>query len=136
MTKAVFRKLNDGWNAEPNDPAEAIIVHGNAVELSFALNPWAFHATVGDRATLRFSRCVRWRLGAPNDEGWYRGQGRYDTATHSWGEFYEIVDPAPPVGEPSDWHILDGECEHPRHFLFYLRDNTFECYASEWTLSR
>lgn len=136
MNTAVFKKLNDGWNAEPNDPAETIVVHSDLVELSFTLNPWAFEAVEGSRATLSFSQCARWRLGSPNDEGWYRGQSRFETSTHSWGEFYEVFDAVPSIAEPQDWKFLGSELQSTRHFLFYLRDNTFECYAQDWTLSR
>jgi hypothetical protein len=136
MNTITFKKLNDGWNAEPNDPAENVVVYGNLVELSFALNPWEFDAAEGSRATLNFSQCARWRLGRPNDEGWYRGQGRFETSSHSWGEFYEVFDATQSVEEPTDWKILNPEHRKSRHFLFYLRDNTFECYAQDWTLSR
>lgn len=102
MTDAVFTKLNHGWNAEPNDPAETVATLGDAVELSFTLNPWEFEATEGDRATLRFSNCARWRLGPPNDEGYFDGQVRSGTATHSWGEFYEVFDLMPANPELTD----------------------------------
>jgi hypothetical protein len=136
MTEITFTQLNHGWNAEPNDPAEAVIVRGDVVELSFVLNSWEFEAEEGSRAALIFRQCIRWRLGSPNDEGWYRGQCRFDTSTHSWGEFYEIVDPIHAMPEPTDWQIVTAERQQVRHFLFYLRDNTFECFARDWALLR
>lgn len=61
----------------PNDPGERVTVVANSVTLSFILNPWAYEAEDGERASLTFLGCKKWRLGRTNDEGWYRGQCRY-----------------------------------------------------------
>ena len=70
-----FLQLNDGWNAEPNDPGERVTIAADTVSLSFILNPWAYEANEGDTASLTFTACKKWRLGPTNDEGWYRGPG-------------------------------------------------------------
>ena len=35
---------------------------------------------------------------------------------------------------PNDWHIVGDARPLARHFLFYLRDETFECEADDWVL--
>lgn len=129
-----FRKLNDGWNAEPNAPAETVAVDGDMVHLEFDMNPFQFKSFApGDRGRLTFFGCSRYRLGSTNDEGWYRGQCRFSSMAPAWGEFYEIA------GDLFDervrgWTVLQSapESQHDRRFLFYLRDKTFECDAQNW----
>jgi hypothetical protein len=133
-TQLSFRKLNDGWNAEPNAPRPVVeVVHAD-VWLRFALNTFQFRGfTEGDIGILRFVGCARYRLGPTNDEGWYRGQCRYSKVAPAWGEFYEIAGSDPRRDEPRDWIAVDTAAEPVgRHFLFYFRDETFECLAADW----
>lgn len=133
---ATFLHLNDGWNAEPNDPGERVTVAADTVILSFFLNPWAYKANEGETASLTFTACKKWRLGPTNDEGWYRGQCRYSGIAPQWGEFYELVGSDDVSDQPTDWQNLDAGTPGDRHFLFYLRDGTFECFAADWSLAR
>ena len=128
-----FIKLNEGWNAEPNAPYPSVKVAGTDVLLQFLLNPVRFlQFDPEDRGTLRFSTCSRYRLGATNDEGWYLGQCRYSSIAPAWGEFYELIGADPRLDEPKDWHVVNAASNASRHFLFYLRDETFECVATHW----
>lgn len=136
MTDLTFKHLNHGWNAEPNAPEERVSVSGDTVHLTFYLNPWAYAAEEEERATLSFGNCSAWRLGGTNDEGWYKGQCRYSGIAPAWGEFYEISGQDARQPQPDDWHLLAGRAAEPRHFLFYLRDCTFECFAAGWRLER
>jgi hypothetical protein len=126
-----FVKLNDGWNAEPNAPAPVVSRSGNDVVLEFRLNPFQFKKfSNGDRARLVFRNCWRYRLGGTNDEGWYLGQCRFSKAAPAWGEFYEVQGDLKLESSPDDWVLLGPEPHaQAKHFLFYLRDETFECDA-------
>jgi hypothetical protein len=131
-----FRRLNHGWNAEPNAPDPQVSLNGTDVLLSFFMNSRRFpEFGEDDRGTLGFSGCARYRLGGPNDEGWYRGQCRFSKLAPAWGEFYEIVGDLRLDKGPNDWVWLASDTEAHRHFLFYLRDETFECDALDWTLT-
>ncbi|MET3871261.1 hypothetical protein J3R74_001131 [Puniceicoccus vermicola] len=33
---------------------------------------------------------------------------------------------------PNDWEDVDSNSEPSNHYLFYLRDETFECEATSW----
>lgn len=127
-----FVKLNDGWNAEPNAPAPAVTHSGNDLLLEFRLNPFQFKQfSEGDRGRLVFRNCWRYRLGGTNDEGWYLGQCRFSKIVPAWGEFYEVQDDLKLESSP-DWMVLGPEPHVPaKHFLFYLRDQTFECDAED-----
>lgn len=132
-TRLSFRKLNEGWNAEPNAPNPRVAISGRDLLLRFLLNPYRFKSFAeDDEGVLRFENCVRYRLGATNDEGWYRGQCRYSKLAPEWGEFYEIVGPDPQLVDPTDWKLAGGVSTSSRHFLFYFRDGTFECVAADW----
>jgi hypothetical protein len=128
-----FQQLNEGWNADPNAPQPRVGLEGKDLVLSFLLNPLQFpQFTLDDLGILRFIECQRYRLGPTNDEGWYFGKCRFSKVAPSWGEFYEVSGDLRLDRCPSDWIQL-GNSERPlRHFLFYLKDETFECDASDW----
>jgi len=130
-----FKKLNRDWNAEPNAPDPKAKVDGADVLLEFLANPFQFRQFAeGDVLRLRFLSAVRFRLGATNDEGWYRGQCRFSGSAPAWGEFYEVAGDLK-LGGVMDWVPVGGGVAGPmRHFLFYFRDVTFECTAADWRL--
>jgi len=104
--------------------------------LSFYLNPWIFpEFKLGDVGELTFSDCWRYRLGPTNDEGWWRGQCRFSRRAPEWGEFYEVAGDLRLERLASDaWTIIDERTsEETRHFLFYFKDETFECDAAGWS---
>lgn len=136
MSGLLFRRLNDGWNAEPNAPAPKVEVSASQVRLKFFLNPFAHHAKEEEVGCLTFSDCSMWRLGSTNDEGWYAGQCRYSKVAPAWGEFYELIGHDSERTSPEDWQVPKPKGSGDRHFLFYLRDETFECMASEWRFDR
>src|SRR5579864_3383402 len=131
-----FKRLNEGWNADPNAPFPKVRISGSRVQLRFLLNPFVYEVPEGAVGCLTFQSCFAWRLGPTNDEGWYRGQCRYSKIAPAWGEFYELLGQDELRDQPSDWQkpTIPGDGE--RHFLFYLRDNTFECFAADWAFER
>jgi hypothetical protein len=126
-----FIRLNSDWNAEPNAPDEHVTVDGSTVILEFNLagffhQPW--------HGKLVFEGARRYRLGETNDEGWYLGQCRFSRLAPAWGEFYE-VDGDLLESAVNDWVFLPNAYRgETRHFLFYLRDSTFECDAAAYHL--
>ncbi len=136
MRTPLFRQLNHGWNADPNGPEPEVRATGSTVELSVWLNGLVWPADAGMAGRLRFGGCARWRLGPTNDHGWHAGQCRYGRLAPAWGEFYEIKGADDLRLQPSDWHAPPAPGTGDRHFLFYLRDHTFECLAADWQLDR
>lgn len=133
-----FKQLNIGWGAEPNAPEPQIEIdntQGN-LKLIFYLNPFKYEDIEEDtRAEIQFSKCYMFRLGSTNDEGFYKGKCRFSKTGIKWGEFYQL--------EESDWkntfpedkvmvlNQLKNE-ERLLHYLFYFRDETFECLAEDF----
>ncbi len=131
--KTQFIKLNRNWNAEPNAPEPQVAVIGSDLYLSFDLNAFQFrHFEEGDIGQLRFKNCWRYRLGPPNDEGWMRGQCRFGATPREWGYFYEVRGDLRLTESEDDWQIVGEPVSESRHFLFYFRDETFECDAENW----
>ena len=129
-----FRHLNEGWNAEPNSPEPKVQIAGGEVLVTFLMNPFKFKEfTPEDIGRLRFSSCHRYRLGPTNDEGWYRGQCRFSKLAPQWGEFYEVAGDLRLSECPKDWVEIGPAADNSRHFLFYFRDQTFECDAVDWS---
>ena len=130
-----FRKLNHDWNAEANAPNPTVSAQDGDVVLEFFANPNQFpRFSEGQRLRLRFRNARRYRLGATNDEGWYIGQCRFSGVTPAWGEFYEVTGDLRLERCPPDWQPVGVREGQGRHFLFYLRDETFECEADDWSL--
>ena len=129
-----FTRLNEGWNAEPNAPDPQVSVANHELVVTFAPNPFQYKGFSEDqRVCLIFTGAWRYRMGTVNDEGWYRGQCRFSRLAPAWGEFYEIHGDLRLDNCPRDWIQLRSEsAEDARHFLFYFRDEEFECDAVSW----
>jgi hypothetical protein len=130
-----FELLNHDWNADPNAPEPHVAADGSDLLVTFYLNAYMYpQFQEGQAARLRFTDCWRYRLGRTNDEGWYLGQCRFSGVAPAWGHFYEVS------GDLKDSGSVQWETgpaspnQSSRHFLFYFRDDTFECDAAEWRL--
>ena len=60
------------------------------------------------------------------------GQCRFGQSI-PWGEFYEVSGDLR-VNEVNDWVEVGPKNECSKHYLFYFRDDTFECDANAWDL--
>lgn len=131
-----FSKLNTDWNAEPNAPNPQVQVWEHDVVLSFLMNPFRYKQfKKGDVGQLRFRNCWRYRLGSVNDEGWYHGQCRFSKLAPAWGEFYEVRGDLLLEKCADDWIEVGFNSDAQKHFLFYFRDEEFECDAESWNFT-
>lgn len=135
MTATRFNRLNVGWSAEPNVPLPEVATNGSSLELRLLVTSPRQSDDLSEAIKLTFTDCRHWRLSDVNDEGWYLGQCRYGRLAPAWGHFYEIVGENPLRDQPDDWQQMPRQGRGDRHFLFYLRDDTFECIAGDWTLA-
>ncbi len=88
--------------------------------------------TKDDSGILTFNSVYKYRLGPTNDEGFYRGQCRFSKTGIEWGNFYNIIDSNWENDFPNDEIIINPNFKSDKrlnHFLFYFRDETFECIA-------
>ena len=130
--KPRFHKLNEGWNAEPYTPNPVIEIQDRDLVLRFLVNAFQFtEFEEGEIGALRFMRCARYRLGPADDDGWYGGQCRFSKLAPEWGEFYMVQGDAALLDAPQDWQTIVPPGGSGLHFLFYFRENTFECVAEQ-----
>lgn len=133
-----YLKLNKNWNAEPNAPAPEISKTEEGIQLTFLLNSNLYqHIDENDRGTLAFSEVYAYRLGATNEEGYSRGQFRFKNEKLPWGAFYELSNSNWQKDFPDDQVLLDASIKKNqlRHFIFFLKDQTFECLAVDCKFS-
>ena len=89
----------------------------------------------GQKGKLIFNNCYMYRLGSPNDHGFYLNQFRYGPNNIEWGEFYELSDSNWRKDFPLDKVVVDDNLKDNKrlkHYLFFFRDNTFECIAENY----
>lgn len=132
----LFERINLGWNAEPNSPHLQVWTDGDSVVAEFTLYSRHKYKGFPDNAKARitFKECVQYRVGAPNDEGFYiYEQSRFKKHGVLWGEFYRVHN--------SNWQndfpdaVVTGVAgEQANHYLFYFKDETFECIASSYEI--
>lgn len=135
MSEIKFEQLNMDWNAEPNAPKLQIEIKGSDVLIEFYLNAFMFERFAErDKARMTFYNCLQYRNGAPNDEGfYYYGKSRFKKYGVKWGEFYLVHN--------SNWQEefpnpikVGGSSDNLNHYLFYFKDETFECIASSFCI--
>lgn len=129
-----FTQLNQNWKAEPNAPEPSLVVNGKDVILEFFLNPFIFESVEeGNKGRLTFINCHKFSLNTMNDEGYYMGQYRYKYTELPWGEFY-LLDTDWQSDFPNSFTIVTpaSDLKGYKHYIFFLRDNTFECVAENF----
>jgi len=133
-------KLNENWSADPNVPEPKIKIEGDKLYLDFFLNYFTDKSLEkGQKGQLIFDGCYMYRLGSVNDEGFSREQFRYSPDDIKWGEFYELTESDWVNTFPDDKVLVseslkdDGQL---KHYLFFFRDETFECIAKGYTFEK
>lgn len=129
-----FKRLNEDWNAHPNDASLSLEQKGQTLLTRVKPNHYVYRQYENvPEITVRFEGCALYRVTPINDEGWYRGQCRFSGLAPSWGEFYEISGNTRDNMDPTPWIKMEGNGS--RHFHFYLRDQTLEVKAQDWALN-
>lgn len=128
--------LTTDWNADPNAPEVKLTAEDTSVTIDFFVNYFLFDKfKEGDQARVIFLNCLKYSFNSMNDEGYYMGQYRYKYTDLPWGEFYKL---------DTNWetdfparHITLTEMtdkERLNHYIFFFKDNTFECVAESYQL--
>lgn len=135
MAKVIdFIQLSNNWNAHSVSPEVNLQIVGKNLIMEIYLNHYMFDSFVeGDKARITFENSYKYSLNSCNDEGYYYGQYRINWKQLEWGEFYEIISgldrklPEPIVQ-------LSGDLDNKRHYIFFFKDETFECLADNYKL--
>ncbi|MCP5080593.1 MAG: hypothetical protein GY948_02730 [Alphaproteobacteria bacterium] len=128
-----FKRLNESWNAHPNDVRLILDQKGDTLLASMKPNPYEYRQYEGvPEITVSFEGCSRHRVTPVNDHAWFGGQCRFSGLAPSWGELYEISGNTRDDMDPTPWIEMRGA--GTRHFHFYLRDETLEIKAQDWSM--
>lgn len=127
-------QITTDWNADPVSPEIELKIDGIDLIMEIYLNHYQFNQfNEGDKVKIRFKDCAKYSLNTCNDEGYNYGQYRIKPTELVWGEFYEIKNgldrnmPHPVVK-------IQNDNQERKHFLFFFKDETFECLASDFEL--
>ena len=132
VNEIYYVRITTNWNAHSVSPEIELQLQGLNLLMTIFLNAYVFDGfEEGDKANILFKNCSKYSLNICNDEGYYYGQYRTNPSELPWGEFYEIKSgldrefPEPIVN-------LTMDNSNKRHFIFFFKDETFECLAEDF----
>jgi hypothetical protein len=139
IEKPTYIKLNLDFDVEPNAPSPKISTNGSSLNLSFLLNPFLWDNVEDDeQADLLFHDIQKYRLGRPGSDN-FRDYRYYDAGIDNYG-FYQINNSNWKKDFPIDEKIISEESIDTKgefkHYVFFFRDNTFECIAKDFKFVR
>lgn len=134
VRKIDYIKITKDWNADPVSPEIHLKVDGIDLIMDIYLNHFQFDKyQEGDKVKIRFKNCAEYSLNASNDEGFYNGQYRIKPTELEWGEFYEIKNGLDRK-LPDPINTIQNDKSDRKHFIFFFKEETFECLASDYHL--
>jgi hypothetical protein len=132
--KIDYIQITKDWNADPVSPEIELKEDGIDLIMNIYLNHFQFdNYQEGDKVKIRFKNCVEYSLNTCNDEGFYYGQYRIKPTELEWGEFYEIKSGLDRK-LPNPVKKIQNDNSDRKHFIFFFKDETFECIASDFHL--
>ncbi|TDR25837.1 hypothetical protein [Flavobacterium cheniae] len=134
IPKIEYIQLTTNWNADPVLPKIELKIDQTELIMDIYLNYYVFdNFKKGDKVKIRFKNCTLYSLNTCNDEGYYYGQYRTNPSELPWGEFYEIISGLD-KNMPNPIEIIVNNNSEKKHFIFFFKDETFECLASDHEL--
>lgn len=133
-----IQKLNKNWSAEPSVLLESIKRTDDGIEVNFVLNSLPYeYIEEGEKGKLEFYDVYAYRNGPSNSEEISKRKIPLKVDQIANGDFYELLDSKWKTDFPTDKIIVDEtkKTSKLRHFLFFLKDSTFECLASDYSYS-
>lgn len=132
--KIDYIQITKDWNAHPVLPQIELKVEGIDLIIDIYLNQFQFDKyQEGDKVKIRFKNCAEYSLNTCNDEGFYYGQYRIKPTELKWGEFYEIQSGLDRK-LPNPITKIQSSTSNKKYFIFFFKDETFECLASDYYL--
>jgi hypothetical protein len=130
-----FKKLNKNWAADLNAPHESIIQNEDGIEVDFLLNSFPYeHIDDGEKGKIAFYDVFAYRNVASIAEEISKRQIPFKVEQIPFGDLFELLDSKWKTDFPEDKIIVDEtkKSSKLRHFLFFLKDATFECLAVDY----
>lgn len=135
MNKVELIKLNKNYQSDPNTAYPGIKIDRKSLILSFELNYFAFDFKEDQMGEIIFNNCYSYRLGGPNDEGFYLNQNKFWNKNNfsdlQWDCFYEVKNT--PKIYLEKFKVINPEIGVSKiklnHYVFFMKEGTFECLA-------
>lgn len=140
IVKPTYIKLNLDFDAEPNAPSPEVSITGSNLNLKFLLNPFLWENVKDDeQAELHFNGVLKYRLGGPGSDN-FKDFRYYDEEIDNYG-FYQIKNSNWMRNFPLDEKTVSKDepnslKNNSKHYVFFFRDNTFECIADGFKFVR
>lgn len=145
-----FKKFNTYYAPDPDLADPVPRVDGDRVVLNFQLNHYLYKQFERDAwGKITFNDCLMYRVGSPNDEGFFinpKNPDRYNDSRWNYTDFPELEFSNFYIVENSDWRqnfgpdsIINKEIqskitdlENLNHYLLFMKEGTFECIARNY----
>lgn len=146
IEKIQFHKVDIGVKPDPSlaNPKVEVVKHEDVVNLHFEIENKNLLTKL---AKIEFRNCLMYRVGSPNDEGFYSffykpeiiNESIYSKKNFPELEFDEFY-----LVEGYDWvkHQLGqgticlkdipSNINEYKHYVFFMKDGTFECVARDF----
>ena len=139
IVRPTYIKLNLDFDAEPNAPSPEISINDSTLILKFLLNPFLWDDVEDDeQAELRFNDVLKYRFGGPGSDN-FSDFRYYDKGIDNYG-FYQLKNSNWTKDFPLDEKVISKEPnssnDNFKHYVFFFRDNTFECIAEGFKFVR
>ena len=140
MNEIKLIKLSEDYQSDPNIASPKVKIDRKELTLSFELNYFIFPFKEGQFGKIVFNSCYSYRLGKPNDEGFYLDENdlwnKENFPDLEWNCFYEAQ--GVPTSYIGTFEMIDrGENNLPvklNHYVFFMKEATFECLAESYKL--
>jgi len=136
MENIIIKKLNKNYESDPNIAEPIIRLNDNTLDLSFELNHIIFNFKENQKGHIKFNSCEAFRVGGPNDEGFYLNDGFWNKkkiGEIEWNCFYEVLNtPLEYIGEFYKTKNFEVKYKSLKHYVFFMKEATFECFAESY----
>lgn len=129
-------QLNKNWKSDSNAPKENIIQNENGIEVEFLLDSFNYeHIDQGEKGKIEFYEVYAYRNVSSIAEEISKRKIPIKVDQIPLGDLYELLDSKWKTDFPEDKIIVDEskKTSKLRHFLFFLKDTTIECLASDYS---
>ena len=139
MDQITLTKLNKNYESDPNIASPKVEINQEDLVLSFELNYFKFPFKEDQVGKITFRNCYSYRVGDPNDEGFYLGDNEAWNSKNfpsiEWNCFYQAS------GVPGSYLknftvVTQDKNDLPiklNHYVFFMKEGTFECLAENYT---
>ena len=139
MENIILKKINKNYESDPNTAKPIIELNEDILKLSFELNYFKFSFKEKQKGFIKFHGCKAFRSGIPNDEGFYLSQNIIWNSNVikniDFGSFYEAFNI--PKKYYENFYVLNSNNmgisrEELHHYVFFMKEGTFECIANSY----